>query len=226
MEKTKVEKAKYMVEWRKKNKDRVKNINRKCYLKQRKKRLKEFKEYYKKNKQKYREWYFKNKNRISKRKRENYYSNPKKCIKRVRTWEKNNQEKFEKRRKNYYKLYRENNKDAINQKRKKRKVEDIEFNLKCRIGTLLRVAFKKYTKTGKIMSSKKYGIDYKAIIEHLKPFPKDLSKYHIDHIKPLCSFKFVNPDGSTNVEEIKKAFAPENHQWLLAEENIRKGGRH
>ena len=72
------------------------------------------------------------------------------------------------------------------------------------------------------MSSKKYGIDYKEIIEHLKPFPEDLSKYHIDHIIPLCSFRFINEDDSINFEEIKKAFAPENHQWLLKEENLRK----
>ena len=28
-----------------------------------------------------------------------------------------------------------------------------------------------------------------------------------------------------NKEEIKKAFAPENHQWLLAKENLKKGGK-
>ena len=66
------------------------------------------------------------------------------------------------------------------------------------------------------MKSKKYGIDYKAIIEHLKPFPKDISIYHIDHIKPLCSFDLTSP------KEVKKAFAPENHQWLLARDNLMK----
>ncbi|GAI09868.1 unnamed protein product [marine sediment metagenome] len=80
-------------------------------------------------------------------------------------------------------------------------------------------------KTGKVMTLKTYGIDYKEIINHLQPFPKDISKYHIDHKKPLCSFQFINKDGSTNLEEIKKAFAPENHQWLTIQENLRKGGR-
>ena len=68
-------------------------------------------------------------------------------------------------------------------------------------------------------------MDYRAIIESLKPFPKNLSEYHIDHIRPLCSFNFIKKDGSTNLEEIKKAFAPENHQWLTAEENIEKGSK-
>ena len=80
-------------------------------------------------------------------------------------------------------------------------------------------ALKKYSTTGKIHSSNKYGINYSKIILYLSPFPKDISKYHIDHKIPLCSFNLENP------EEIKKAFAPENHQWLLAEENLKKGGR-
>jgi hypothetical protein len=88
-----------------------------------------------------------------------------------------------------------------------------------RLRTRLRIALNDYTKTGKIMSSNKYGIDYKKIIEHLKPFPEDLSKYHIDHIIPLVSFDL------TNQEEIKKAFAPENHQWLLVFDNLSKGNK-
>jgi len=100
--------------------------------------------------------------------------------------------------------------------------------IKIRIRLLARIynALKHYTKTGKIMSSKMYGINYKKIIEYLKPFPKDLSKYHIDHIKPLCSFQFTMENGSANLEEIEKAFVPENHQWLLAKENQRKSGKY
>ena len=75
-------------------------------------------------------------------------------------------------------------------------------------------------------SASKYGIDYQIIINHLQPFPEDISKYHIDHIKPLVSFTFIKEDGSTDLEEIKKAFAPSNLQWLTAHENISKGGRY
>jgi hypothetical protein len=99
---------------------------------------------------------------------------------------------------------------------KKRYKSSKQFNIACRLRIRVYLALKHYTKTGKYKSSKEYGINYKAIIEHLKPFPKDLSKYHIDHIKPLCSFDL------TKKPEIKKAFAPENHQWLLSEENFKK----
>jgi hypothetical protein len=107
----------------------------------------------------------------------------------------------------------------------KRKKEDMNYVIAKRIRYRVRDALEEYTKTGKIWKAKQLGIDYKKIIEYLKPFPKDITKYHIDHIKPLCSFNFINEDGSTNLEEVRKAFLPENHQWLLARDNILKGQR-
>ncbi len=94
-----------------------------------------------------------------------------------------------------------------------------EIKIKRKLRKALRRALYYYTTSGKICSSSKYGINYKAIIEHLKPFPEDISKYHIDHIKPLCSFNLEDP------EQIKLAFSPENHQWLLAKDNLRKGSK-
>jgi hypothetical protein len=166
------------------------------------------KEFYKKNKDKYLENSRKLENKI---KREKYREKNRENAKlRTKIWRENNHEYMIKRNNKY--------------KRIKRKI-DKKFNLKERLRCRLNYIFREYTKTGKIMTSKQYGIDYKAIIEHLKPFPEDLSKYHIDHNIPLCSFNFVNPDGSTNLEEVKKAFAPENHQWLTIEENLKKGGK-
>lgn len=73
------------------------------------------------------------------------------------------------------------------------------------------------------MTSKQYGIDYKAIIEHLKPFPKDYltskNKYHIHHIKPLHTFNFIHKDGSTKLKEVQRAFSPTNHKWLTIKEH-------
>ena len=102
---------------------------------------------------------------------------------------------------------------------KKRKKQDIQFLLQCRLRRAVCDTLKNYTKTGKIMTSKKYGINYKAIIKYLKPLPKDIKNYEIDHIIPLSWFDLNNP------EEMKWAFAPENHQWLTKEENIVKGNR-
>ena len=81
----------------------------------------------------------------------------------------------------------------------------------------IRQAFKVYSKTGKIMKARDYEIDYKAIFEYIGSCPGDRKLYHIDHKIALCTFDLNNP------EEVKKAFAPEKHQWLLAKENLSKG---
>jgi len=117
-------------------------------------------------------------------------------------------------------LQRPEVKQRIKDRHFERRKNDNVFRVKSLLRKRLGFILNKYLRTGKIMTANKYGIDYAAIIEHLKPFPEDISKYHIDHIKPLCSFNFENP------EEIKKAFAPGNHQWLTVHENLSKGGRY
>lgn len=100
-----------------------------------------------------------------------------------------------------------------------RRKKDVEFLTKERLKTRLRCALKYYLKNNKHSISRNELIDYKSIIKYLKPFPENIKDYHIDHIKPLCTFDF------TKEEEIKKAFSPENHQWLLIKENLNKGGK-
>ena len=107
----------------------------------------------------------------------------------------------------------------INEYVRKRRIENMNFAMKCRLSGLLRQAKKRYSLIKKIQKASNYGINYNAIIEHLKPFPKNISKYHIDHIKPLCSFDL------TDLEQIKIAFAPENHQWLSEHDNKVKNGK-
>ena len=100
-----------------------------------------------------------------------------------------------------------------------------QIKIKTNLSNRLRDSIRKYAKGKKIMSASKYGINYKKIIEHLQPFPKNIKEYHVDHIRPLVSFNFLNKDGTQNLKEIKKAFSPSNHQFLLATENMKKGGK-
>ncbi len=124
---------------------------------------------------------------------------------------------------NYHIGYYQLNKKIIKEKniayQKQRKKTDPNFALICKLRNPLARAFKYFSKTGKIKSACEYGINHKAIIEHLKPFPKDIENYHIDHIIPLSFFDFNNP------QEIKWAFEPENHQWLTIKQNLEKGNR-
>lgn len=116
----------------------------------------------------------------------------------------------------------EKNKDRIIEKNSKyivkRYKNDEQYKIKMNLRHRLREAFKRYSKNGKVKKSKDYGIDWNEIIEYLQPFPENIEKYDIDHIIPLCAFDFNDPN------QIKAAFAPENHRWLLREENQRKNG--
>jgi len=170
-----------------------------------------------------------------------YLNNRDVIILNTRSWAKKNPEKVKKSyndwyAKNKHKKYLSNknnpntkinwkkwylkNKDKKIKDAKERRINNPNLIIKSRLRSCFRCALCRYLKINRLSAkSKKYGINYQLIIEHLKPFPKDISKYHVDHIKPLCSFNFTIP------EQIRIAFSPENHQWLLAEENLRKSGK-
>jgi hypothetical protein len=100
---------------------------------------------------------------------------------------------------------------------KQKKKDDPNYAIKKRLRLRVWQAFNGIRKK----SSDELGINYQNIINHLnKTIPIDYkdnpSKYQIDHIIPLASFDFTDP------EQIKQAFAPENHQWLTAEDNLDK----
>ena len=201
------------------------------------------------NKEERKKYYQKNKVKILKKAKEDYPKNKDRILKRNRKHYEKNKKRIAKQRKEYYKeycrrpkvvvrrrkqgiKYYKRNKERIKEYRnsemgkdymkgyiKDRRENDLNYAVSLRLRASLNGAIKKYSKTGKITTSKKYGIDYKAIIEYLKPFPKDIENYHIDHKKPLCSFNLNNP------KEIKKAFDKSNLQWLTAKENLKKGSK-
>ena len=94
----------------------------------------------------------------------------------------------------------------IREKERLRRKTDLEFAIKNRLKRSLRHALTKYSGTGKIMSSEKYGINWEKIIENLRPLPENVKDFKIDHIKLLYPFNL------TNSEEIKKAFDYSNLQ--------------
>lgn len=129
--------------------------------------------------------------------------------------------KYREIRASYWKDYgrRPEVRARINEKRRLKRNTDLGFLIADRIRRSLNHALARYSKTGKIMSSKKYGLNFKEIIEKLKPFPENIKKFEIDHIIPLSRFDLNDP------ENVKKAFAPSNLQWLLMEENRRKSDK-
>jgi hypothetical protein len=108
----------------------------------------------------------------------------------------------------------------INIREKIRRQTDKAYAIEDRLRRSLNYAMNKYSKTGKIMSSRKYGINWKEVIEHLKPFPENIKSYEIDHIMPLHLFDL------NDSEQVKKAFSPKNLQWLTMNENRVKSGKY
>lgn len=237
---TKEQRAEKKKKYYQENKDRILEQKKEYYSKHKERISVYGKEHYKESgvkerSQVYKKKYYQKNKDLIKAKAKEYANNPeakkrRKIYRREYEKEYRNRPEVIKRKKKqskeWYKNYYEENKEKIikthNQYQKKRRSNDKEFNIKIRIRRQFNHAFNKYILKKKIMNSKKYGMDYEKIIEHLKPFPDDVSKYHIDHIQPVCSFKFINGDGSINMEEIKKCFAPENLRWLLIKDNLIK----
>ncbi len=186
--------------------------------KQLKKRKNEYmKEYYKNNNEKIREQCrIRRLNRIEICRKQNRESN-KRCKERIKKYDAKYRQtdKYKK----YQKKYGIENREKLN----KLNNEWLDKNPKMRIKAQLKSSLLKYIKRydGKALSLKRYNINWDELVKHLiNCIPKDYErgKYHIDHIKPFCSFNLNDP------KEVRKVMAAENHQWLLAKENMSKGG--
>jgi hypothetical protein len=131
-----------------------------------------------------------------------------------RAWQQKNREKC----RAYSQKYNASEKGKMAAKIRNRKWTE-SHRVQDRLRVRLKEAFKMYSSGGKKYCSKKYGIDFHTICQHLGPIPNDGQEWHIDNIIPLSYFNF---DDS---EQIKAAFAPENHQWLEAKKNMSKRNR-
>lgn len=172
-----------------------------------------------------------------------YQRHPEKELKRAAEYRRNNRDKIRLRDVKAYaekreerlacaRRYKDSNRQKVNEQgslahRLKRQTDpdyvraigrayyrrnSLRINLRNRLLT----AFKLYSEKGKLRSAAEYGIDFAAILRRLGPKPCDGQAWHIDHIHPLSLFDFNDP------EQVRLAFAPENHQWLPAVENLRK----
>jgi len=148
-----------------------------------------------------------------------YFKNREQYLSKVKKYAQENTEKVAA----YQKSYQEKNKKLLSasslSRKKKRYKEDEVFAIKEKLRSRLGAACRDYSTTGKTKPSGEF-INYEGVINHLGPCPGDRADYHIDHIRPLCSFDFNDED------QIREAFAPENHQWLLAKDNLKKGGKY
>jgi hypothetical protein len=191
------------------------------------------------NIQKTRDWVIKNKKRVAEYKHNLHKLKyiPKRielneelrCIvKRLREIDKRNKRRiWEKQPKvqNYRKEYRRRPevKKYMRLKWKEwAKKNEIQIAIRQRIANNLRKKMNKLVEGKELMINHREDISLSKVALYLfERLPNDFyeKNYHIDHIKPLCSFDL------TIKEQFLKAFAVENHRWLLAEDNLKKGAK-
>lgn len=121
-------------------------------------------------------------------------------------------------------------KEAQRKSKRKRLKNDLDFKLKNLIHISILNSLRRYGKHGKDLHTLEY-VDYtvQELKQHLEnQFKSDMNwdnhgtLWHIDHIKPKAMFRFVNNDGSENVEDIKECWKLDNLQPLYKEDNIKK----
>jgi len=169
-------------------------------------RGKYIREYYKEKKAEVdrinKKYYLSHKKEMDEYRNKYYYENIERCKKLTKkNYEKNKELRKKQNLENYHRRYR----------------KDEGFRMRRLLGTALGHVIRHYIKTGKITNPmRKYHIDWKGIMKVLTPIPQPRKDYHVDHIIPLWKFDL------TNFEQIHIAFAPENHRWMLAEENMKR----
>jgi len=211
----------------KNNKEKIKIKKQEYYQKNKKDILKKVKEYRKNPKVKiykrtYNEKYYQKNKETLLKKNKNYREKPDVKIK-IKKHDKKRQQtprRQEQEKKRNQKPKRKAYNKKYNRKYQKyrRKVDDV-FRILHNLRNHFNKAMNLYSKTGKIMKSKEYGINIKGIIKHLGPKPDNKLNYEADHIIPLSLFNHNDP------EQIKKAWDPTNFQWLTKEINMWKGDR-
>lgn len=165
-------------------------------------------------------------------------NNPKQDKKIHNKWKKDNIKKVRKNSLKYYyrhkeernkysKQYRQKHKDKIRIKNRAYTIKKYYSDINFRLTVLLRGRlWKAITRNSKQSSSLTLlGCTIDELKIHLeKQFTKGMTwknygKWHIDHIKPCCSFDL------TDFEQQKLCFHYTNLQPLWAKDNIRKNGK-
>jgi len=178
-----------------------------------------------------------------KKRNKNYFIlNKKKVLQQQALYYTENKTKINDRNKIYYKPYRLRNKNKIKNKIKEWQIKNKEkikiyrrywsknsrlnnpqFKLRCNISTAI----------SRSLKGNKHGVSWENIVgyslfelkNHLESqLIDDMSfenygDWHIDHIKPISSFDFLEPED----EDFKKCWALSNLQPLWAIDNLKKG---
>lgn len=198
-----------MVEYRRKNKDRIRTLQRENHLKNRETRLARQREYYRENKQAHadsaRRWVEANSEKLR-----SYQA----------TYRKRNHVRLKEYQQRYYQTHRE--------RRIRQQMEQDKANPNRRIASTLRKQLNRWVKksSGRHSTNELLGCsfaEFRAWIESKFKRGMNWDNYgrlwHLDHIMPCCAFDLTRP------EQVKICFHFTNLQPLSARENLSKNRR-
>lgn len=187
-----------------------------------------------------RDWVINNKERVAKYKREYFQNNyipkrgelnqeQKEIIERLkkegrRIWANENSRKPEVQEKiKAYRRLPHVKKRQLEKWKRWAKENKEQLKIRSRLQSHLKKEIKRYIKRQEPkIPNKPLELSFSITARHLyNTIPEDYGKikYHIDHIRPICSFDLSKP------EECLKAYSIENTRWLTAEENLKKGAK-
>lgn len=209
----------YQKEYAIKNATKRNAIAKAHYQANKEKKLAYQKQYQAEHKEERQKYLEENKDKIVENKKEYYISNAEKIKSASREFTENNPSYAREWHQKDYKVNRDKRIKYSVDRNRRLLNEDLSFKNIFYLRSRLRDAFTKYSKGGKIFTSEKYGINYKKIFEFIGPCPGPREEYHIDHIQPLCLFNL------DRIEDVKEAFAPSNHRWMKASENLMKSNK-
>lgn len=177
--------------------------------------------YYQLNKaiidKKHLEYYLHNKNYISKQQREYYLKNKKQILSKQKNRDKKNNYKYSK---DYYYRNPKKRMEQYNLRNKSRIKTDIGYRIKIRLSYRIRSVLNGWIKTDTTQNL--IGCSIVFLRKHLESqFKPGMSwenygKWHIDHIRPCCSFNLCDPT------EQKECFHWSNLRPLWSKENVLK----
>lgn len=225
----------YLAKYRKKNRKKLNLAKRLNYQNNRETTLTRNKKWQNKNHQKVletnRKYWWDNREKLLKDQKEyrlNHLEEEK-----IRAKEGYKKRKDTPEHKEYWKNYREKNKDRLRKMKldyqHRREKEDPDYALIRRMKLLTKEKFGYYLKGWNVNEDKKYPIDIQWTVKKLKEkTPPEIlnqyinakKEYHIDHIIP-CSVLFqVEKENRSNV--LKLLFHPDNLRIIPANENLPK----
>ena len=181
---------------------------------------------------KYKKEYYEENKEMFLKKNENYRDSHKEKIKEYKNTHKESHKKY---MKEYYQSHKEEilncmkeryqeNKQGQNEYQKQRRKTDLNYKIRCYLGSRISIALKRNIKSLPTMFL--IGCEVEYLMHHLQnQFTKGMNwdnygKWHIDHIKPCALFDLSKPS------EQRKCFNYKNLQPLWAPDNLKKGSKY